>query len=210
MVEQNSGKKMSEDEKIKKASPLLEIPEDKIRDCLILMNNEKVLSLEFPSINVDDDNNDILDFFELNENVDLDLSKHPANPQGSFLAPLDSHENINNIKDALKTVFQRKKYEKHPFYKSIFTGMCLDTMTEPTHYEWFFEYFEYLKEFIDEEMLEEYKKTGKRPKDLEICLKHYPGINNPSQSASNKLRDFRHDFLAACKEKNVEYFPSDE
>jgi hypothetical protein len=169
MVEQNSGKKLSENEKIIKTSLYLGISEDEIRDCLIIMNNEKILSLEFPNIN-DEDNNDILDFFELNENADLDLSKHPANPQDSVLAPLDSHENINNIKDALKTVFQGK-YAKQPFYKSLFTGLCLDTWTEPTHYEWFSEHFEYLKEFLDIEMLEEYKKTGKRPKDLEICLK---------------------------------------
>jgi hypothetical protein len=175
MKKQNSERELSENEIISDASFFLGIPEDKVRTCMELMNKKNVLSF---------------DIFELKK---------------ASVSPDTQYDTQENIKDALKKVFQGK-YAKQPFYKSLFTGLCLDTLTEPTHYEWFSEHFEYLKEFLDEEMLEEYKKTGKRPKDLEICLKHYPGINNPSQSASNRKEPFLEAFRTACKEKNVEYF----
>ena len=201
MEESELGRELSEHEKVKKTAEWFNIPEDKAReylDQIIHMKSTGSLIVETYSDGAGQDTN-ILDFVEIHPNN----QKESNDPEEILIINLDTSENRQKFLEVMESVFASRQEKTRSFYRALFTAQCLDTSTGV---EWLDDNFEWLNEYLDREILEVYKKTGKMPANREIYIKYYPDNNTPDESASNRLREFRKLLKTAQEEKGLKFF----
>ena len=116
---------------------------------------------------------------------------------------IDKPENNRKLKEVFDSVFAGIKEGKKPFYRALVTAQFLDVTPD---IEWFYENFEWIHEYLDSDILKKFKEDGTKPTDKEIYKIFYPTTNNPSESVSGRLGEFRDNLEAMLNEKDLRIF----
>jgi hypothetical protein len=139
------------------------------------------------------------------EGKDIDPSNFP-NVRSVFNNDseiIDKPENNRKLKEVFDSVFAGIKEGKKPFYRALVTAQFLDVTPDV---EWFYENFEWIHEYLDSDILKKFKEDGTKPTDKEIYKIFYPTTNNPSESVSGRLGEFRDNLEAMLNEKDLRIF----
>jgi len=203
MEESELGKELSEYEKVKKTANWFNITEDKAReylDKIIYMKSTGSLTVKTHGDDKEK-NTDILDSPNKHPNNQNNLD----NPAEIFFSKFNALEDRKKFKEILESVFASRQEKTRRFFKALFTAQCLDTDTSDG-VEWLYDNFEWMREYLDPEILETFKEHETKPTNREIYLKYYPGSNNPDQSVSARLKEFRDLLKAAQEEKGLRFF----
>jgi len=191
MEESELGRELSEYEKVERTSLWFNMPEDKAREYL-----EQIIHLGKTLKDTD-----ILD----------SSKKHSDSPEKIYISNLKTMEDKEKLREALESVFADRLEKTRPFYRALFTAQCLDIPDDSEYrdktdnIEWLNDNFEYLREYLDSEIMETFKKTREVPTNREIYTKFYPDSNSPDASVSARLREFRDDLKAALEEKGLKF-----
>ena len=117
--------------------------------------------------------------------------------------PESTNKSGNNkkLKEVFESLFAGIKKGKKPFYRALITAQCLDVAPDV---EWLYD-FEWIDEYLDNDILKKYKEDGTKPTNKEIYETFYQ-TNNPDPSVSARLHEFRDDLEAILKERNLRIF----
>ena len=110
-----------------------------------------------------------------------------ASPQDEYFAKLG----VLEIKAALELVLQNTQERSRECYRALFTAYCIDRSID----------FEGLAPLLDCEILETYRKDGKKPRQHEIYLKYHPEVKRTSAEAmaSKMINDFLKKLYSSLK-----------
>ena len=97
--------------------------------------------------------------FDSNKSIFID-------PQDEYIEKLDLYK----FRDSLEQFFQNTQERTRDCYRAIFTVYCIDKSID----------FKGLAPLLDSEILEAYRKDGKKPKQHEIYLKYHPEAKKES------------------------------
>jgi len=141
-----------------------------------LVNLKKTRSLESCNQNYGEDN----EINHLNSKAkSLSTGNVVINPEEEYFTNLETPK----IKNALEQLFQDTQERTRECYRSLFTAYCIGKSIN----------VEALIPLLDNEILEAYRKNGKKPKQHQIYLKYHPEIKK--DSASVRASDMTKDFL---------------
>ena len=172
--ESNVGRKLSEAERRQCISEWFGIAEYSK-----LLNLIDTGSLEFSPRIVDDDNEIDL----LNSKVKPPYMENASiSPEDEFFVKFDVPDDVLDIINALKLVLQNTQERSRECYRALFTVYCIEKSID----------FEGLNQLLDNEILDAYRKDGKKPKQHEIYMKYHPEAKKASADsiASKMVKDF--------------------
>ena len=162
-------------------------------DSLEYTNLVKMLNISSTFSDKDDEGNEV-DI--INTTVPPYYSENiPLNPLEYCLIKL----NTQVIRDAVKSVLNKKQGRTKQCNKAIFTLYCIEKIRN----------YEVLDRVLDRKIIKKYGKITKKLTQYEIYRDHHPGVTIASAHAraSEMLNDFLQDLEAYLKENNPEIFP---
>jgi len=172
LQENNAGRMLSEEEKIKIISEWFNKTDKKAKECLKRIENKNVVSLT----TFDDEEKEI-DIFDLNND-----------PESMLLSKIDTPD----FRKAVESVLQSKQERTRECYRALFTVYCIDNSID----------FEGAASVLNAEIFEKYLKDGKKPDQYEVYKMYHPEVKKESAEvrASEMLKTFLNDLKNAMKE----------
>ena len=172
--ESNTGRKLSEEEKIECISKWFNKTEKKAKECLQRIENKKVASMT----TFDD------------EEKEVDIPDFKNDPESTFFSKL---EKTADIRKAVETVLENKQERTRECYRALFTAYCINNSID----------FEGAASVLNAEILEKHLKEGEKPVQYEVYQKYHPETKKVSAEvrASEMLKTFLNDLKTAMKEK---------
>ena len=194
MEESNTSRKLSENERVQFISKWFDMPEKEVREYLYLKNVRYVNGL------TNKENNDEADTDILNtEKAHIPyLEKTFINPEKEYFAKLSTSENVKRILNAVKSILNNTQDRTRECYRALFTVYCIDNAID----------FEGLSSLLNSEIVETFRKNGKKPKLLEVYLKYHPDVKRESAGAraSEMNKKFLNNLYTILKENNPLFF----
>jgi len=166
MEECNAGRELTGNERVQCISKWFDMAEKEVHEYLLLMNMRYVEGLT----NNDNADTDILN----SEKAHIPYLEIPfVNPENEYFTKLNTSERANLILDAVKSALNNTQDRTRECYRALFTVHCIDNAID----------FDGLFPLLNSEIVEIYKKNGKKPKLLEVYLKYHPDVKRESAGA---------------------------
>ena len=174
LQENNAGRMLSEEEKIKIISKWFNKTEKKAKECLKRIENKDVVSMT----TFDD------------KEKEKDIPDFNNNPESMFFSKF---EKTSDIRKAVESVLQSKQERTRECYRALFTVYCIDNSID----------FEGADHVLNAEIFEKYLKDGEKPDQYEVYKMYHPEVKKDSAGvrATEILKTFLGDLQTAIKEK---------
>jgi hypothetical protein len=197
MREGDLGRKLTHEERKNFLQNFLGIQDDKACEYITLAEKKYVESLE---ANYDNEKMDILNSEKVKEFFKPDVS---YNPKDIFFPPMPTSKKMSIICDIIKSVLEKETQKRtRPVYKALLTALFIAEAKEVIDYK-------ELLPVLDEEVIEDYRKSGVIPNQYDIYLKYHPNdkISSAQVSSSQMLNRILTELSAVIKEKYPELIP---
>jgi hypothetical protein len=173
MEESNAGRQLTGNEQVQRISEWLNIQEKDVRKYLKIMNMKDITGFTYKS--------------------DSFIDTTSVEPEKEYFSSLGKSENVKCIQDAVESFLSKTQDRTRECYRALFTGYCIDKSI----------YIEDLVLSFNSEILEEYQKSGKKPKQHEIYLKFHPDVtkNSANVRASEMLKKMLGGLATQLKEE---------
>jgi len=137
---------------------------------------------------------------------EIDVSDSSEEPSDSleevYISNLKSLEDKEKLRQALASVFAGRQEKTRPFFRALFTAQCLEKSDDTDNIAWLNDNFKWIQEYLDNDIIETFKKTKKIPTNKEIYIRFHPTANDPDQSVSPRLKEFRKALKKELEKKN--------
>ena len=183
MKESQLGRELTNNECIQGISKWFKITEKKASEYFELINNKNVSSLYVKDNNGKEQN--ILDTDDFKPPY---LPSSYKDPESAFFASFD----LSIIKEAIKSLLDKKQERSRPCYKALFTLYCIKNDLRG------------LYPILDQEIIDSYYKDTKKPKQYEIYMKYHSETDKKGADAmaSKNLSEFLNEVKSYLKDKN--------